>query len=642
MTLADTVLEVSLLLVLLVGVALLTRHRRLPLSAVLVVAGLALSTAGVSPEVGELEGEDFEHVVVFLLLPALVFAAALELDLRTFLRNLTSVLALAVVGFVVSAVLVGVTVQVALGVPLVVALLFGALISATDPVAVVVVFRELGVPRRLLVLVEGESLLNDGVAIVLSSVLLTAALGTPTGPVEGVLQFCAVFVGGALVGAVLGALTALALPWLDPLPAVALTLAVAYGGFVAAEEAFGFSGVMASAVAGLVLSGLAPSRASAAVRSAWEHTWETLDYLANGLLFLLIGLALGFAGLLDHAGQIALAVVAVLLARAFAVAPVVWLLERFAHVPRVGLRNEAVLVWGGLRGGVALALALALPQELADRDLLVAMTGGVVLATLLLNATTIGALVHRLGLDRATPADRFLAAAATVASLQSAERRLAELGLDDDASLARQRAAAEEQLRKVELSEQDELRVVVGRGLQVERTTYQLLSDAGLVPAPVTRTLLAEVDDEIDDLSLRGSEHRLGASHSDRHRLTELLRRLDERLPSPAGEDEQEMAYAEATARRLAARRTAESLDLFDDLPSVRPEVVQRAREIFRRWEQEAIEQLTAFDERDSAATARLRARQAALLAEAEAARALDELAAAGLLPERLADPGAE
>ena len=640
MTLAQTLLDVSLLLLLLVAVALLTRHRRLPLSAALVLVGLAIATVGASPDVGRLEGETFEQVVVFLFLPALVFAAALDLDLRTFLRNLRSVLGLAVVAFVLSAVLVGVAVQAVLPVSLVVALLFGALISATDPVAVVVVFRQLGVPRRLLVLVEGESLLNDGVAIVLSSVLLSAALGAPVGPVEGVLQFLAVFLGGALVGAVLGAVAALALPWLEPLPAVALTLAVAYGGFVVAEHAFGFSGVMASAVAGLVLSAFGPSRASAQVREAWKHAWEVLDYLANGLLFLLIGLALGFAGLLEHTGPILLAVLAVLVSRALAVVPVVWLLERLAGVPRVGRRNEAVLVWGGLRGGVALALALALPEELAERDLLVAMTGGVVLVTLLLNASTIGALVHRLGLDRPSPADRFLSTLAEVASLQAAARRLAELGLEGDASLEQQQQAATEELHRLELSPDDELRVVIGRGLHVERSTYQVLSDAGLLPAPVTRTLLAEVDDELDDLGLRGRHHDLGAGRREPHRLAALLRWTDEHLPSPAGEDAAGLAYAEATARLLASRGTAEALELFDELPAVRSETIAQARDVFRRWEQEAADRLAALDARDAASTRALRERQAAVLVEAERARALAELVESGLLPENLSGRG--
>ncbi|MBW3653439.1 MAG: hypothetical protein KY433_07570, partial [Actinobacteria bacterium] len=113
---------------------------------------------------------------------------------------------------------------------------------------------------------------------------------------------------------------------------------------------------MATAAAGLVLAGLAPSRASAEVREMWEQMWDALDYVANALLFLLIGLVIGPEQLVEHLGPIALAAVVVLVARALAVVPLVWLLERLAHVPRLGWRNEAVLVWGGLRGGVALAL----------------------------------------------------------------------------------------------------------------------------------------------------------------------------------------------------------------------------------------------------------------------------------------------
>ena len=226
------------------------------------------------------------------------------------------------------------------------------LISATDPVAVVAVFRELGVPRRLLTLVEGESLLNDGVAIVLFNVLLAAALGREVSLGGGLLDFLIVFFGGALTGALLGFAAALVLPWLEKLPATALSVAVAYGGFVLADEVFGFSGVMATLAAGLVLSGSAPVRASQEVREGWHELWEALGYVANALLFLLIGLAIEPTLLVRYGGAILLAVAAVLVARALAVVPLVWLLERLAHIPPFGVRNQAVLVWGGLRGGV--------------------------------------------------------------------------------------------------------------------------------------------------------------------------------------------------------------------------------------------------------------------------------------------------
>jgi CPA1 family monovalent cation:H+ antiporter len=638
MELPRLLLELSALLTVAVLVGLVAQRMHVPLSVVLVAVGFLATASGADLEIGGLEGEAFEEVVVFLFLPVLVFAAALGIDLRAFARNLGAILGLAVLAFLISAVLVGVTVHLALGTTLAAAFLFGALISATDPVAVVAVFREVGVPRRLLTLVEGESLLNDGVAIVLFAILLEAATGGSVSVLAGVGDFVAVFVGGAVIGTLLGLVAAFGLPWLDRLPAAALSLAAAYGSFVLADAVLGFSGVMASAAAGMVLAGLAPSRASAEVREVWDQMWEALDYVANALLFLLIGLVIGVDLLGEHAGAILLAVVVVLLARAVAVLPIVWLFERLAHIPRVGARNEAVLVWGGLRGGVALALALALPEELPERELLVALTGGVVLATLLLNATTIQWLVSRLGLDKPSDMDRYLMALARISAVEAARHALTDLDIRPDPRTGAEMAAAErsahEEMARLDVDENEEYRIVVGRGLHVERHTYQALSDGGLLPPAVTRTLLHEVDDEIDDLSLHGHNHRVGDTRQARSGgLERLTRRLVGWLPEPAGTDPTEMAYAEATARRLAARRTSESFEIFDDLPAIRPGTVERARSTFADWERDAVAELADLDCGAGEQGRILRAKQVAMLTQAASHRELAELVSTGLLP---------
>jgi CPA1 family monovalent cation:H+ antiporter len=640
MELPRLLLEVSALLTVAVLVGLVAQRLHVPLSVVLVVIGFLATVSGLGLELGELEGEAFEEVVVFLFLPVLVFAAALGIDLRAFARNLSAILGLAVLAFLISAVLVGFAVHLALGTTLAAAFLFGALISATDPVAVVAVFREVGVPRRLLTLVEGESLLNDGVAIVLFAILLEAATGGSVSVLAGVGNFVAVFVGGAVIGSLLGLIAAFGLPWLDRLPAAALSVAVAYGSFVLADAVLGFSGVMASAAAGMVIAGLAPSRASAEVREMWDQMWEALDYVANALLFLLIGLVIGVDLLREHAGAIVLAVAVVLAGRAVAVLPIVWLLERVAHIPRVGARNEAVLVWGGLRGGVALALALALPEELPERELLVALTGGVVLATLLLNATTIRWLVSRLGLDDPSDVDRYLMAIARISAVEAARKAMTDLGLAPDAQTSGELEAAEssahEEMARLDVDEDEEFRIVVGRGLHVERHTYQALSDEGLLPPAVARTLLHEVDDEIDDLALHGTNHRVGDTRRARSGgLERLTRRLVGWLPEPAGTDPTEMAYAEATARRLAARRTSDSFEIFDDLPAIRQETVERARSTFAEWERDAV---TELDELDSGAGVNgpaLRAQQVRMLTNTASHRQLAELVASGLLPRQ-------
>jgi CPA1 family monovalent cation:H+ antiporter len=171
-----------------------------------------------------LRGEQFEEVLVFAFLPVLIFAAALGISTRAFFRNLGPILVLAIIAFGISAVLVGLALYFGLAIPLTAALLFGALISATDPVAVVAIFRQLGVPERLLTLVEGESMLNDGVAIVLFNILLAVTLGGEASVVGGIVSFFGVFFGGAAIGAALGFVVALVLPWLDRLAAAALSV----------------------------------------------------------------------------------------------------------------------------------------------------------------------------------------------------------------------------------------------------------------------------------------------------------------------------------------------------------------------------------------------------------------------------------
>lgn len=638
-------LEASILLSGAVLVSLFTRRIHIPLTVVLAVTGLIVSELGAELAITRLiAGEGFESLVLNLFLPILIFEAALGLITREFMRNLVPIGALATVALAISAVLVGFSMSATIGIPVAVALLFGVIISATDPVAVVAVFREVGVSDRLLTLVEGESMLNDGVAIVLSQILLVAALGGALSATEAVVDFVGVFAGGTLIGGVIGMLAVLLFPLLSRLPAAALSIAVAYGSYVLADAVLGFSGVMATVAAGILVGSMTESRANREVREMLHELWDALSFVANALLFLFIGLALDFSLIGENLAVIGVATVAVLVARPLGIVPLVWVLERARVIKKVGSRNSAVVVWGGLRGGVALALALALPSEVPHRDTIVAATGGVVLATLLLNATTIKTLVHLLGLDRISRSDQFLAGAARILAIHATRRRLEDVGVADEVLEAHLKAAevdARDDLARANLSAEEELQVLTLRGLHIERETYQGLSDAGLLPPIATRTLMYEIDDEIEE-----TEHGVlrvdAARRGNLPWYARLHRTLLGWLPPPLGEDLAEVGYIEISARRLAAQHAASELDNFRKLPNIDPARIAETKRTFLDWERAAQTRLDDLETQEELRHKVLHHRQAKALSRLSIREILRDLVTTGVVSSSVAEEAGE
>ncbi|CAN5588375.1 hypothetical protein BH20ACT15_BH20ACT15_10310 [soil metagenome] len=587
----DVALATAGLLALASLLAVITGRLRIPLTLILVLIGfLAGELADASRVELPLEGEGFHDVLVFIFLPALVFEAALALPTRVFLRNLVPILTLAIVALAISAALVGLMVHFGLGVSLTAALLFGALISATDPVAVTATFRELGVPNRLLVLVEGESLLNDGIAIVLFDILLLAALGTEDVSVAaGVLDFISVFLGGAVLGAVLGLGVAEVAARLGRLPSTALTVALAYGAFALGEEILGFSGVMASVSAGLVLGGLSKTLIPTDEAETWRAFWDSLGFVANAVLFVLIGLVIDADLLVENLGSVALGIVAVLVSRPLAIFPIMPLLNRLSRLPEVGVRNQMVLVWGGLRGGVALALALAIPASLPDQERFVAMTAGVVVATLLVNATTIRALIGALGLDRPSDLDRFVAAAARFDGARTARSELSGLEADSEVAgrLTEIERAASEEIAAIELDDDRLHQALLRRGIAVERASLQEMVDHGLVPQWHARVALNALEDQLDELSVgqateRGLFHATGLGRV----VYAIARRIHIGELTPA--KWVEIAYRDLKARLRATDAAIEAMRSFGGCPAVMEAHLERAFADFRGWHAKA------------------------------------------------------
>jgi CPA1 family monovalent cation:H+ antiporter len=370
----------------------------LPYAVVLVVGGLAVEQAHLVA-LPQLE----PRVLLFVFLPPLLFDAAFRID-DVELRRLTRpVLWLAVPGTIATAAIVCGILYAVLGIPLAVALLFGSIVAATDPVAVVSVFSSLNAPRRLAVLMEGESLINDGVAIT----LYTAALGLATSGDADVPEAMGLFVrevvGGVGVGVVLGLLVSRLTATVDDhLIEMTLSSALAYGSYLLAQE-IGASGALACVAAGLIHGSYGRKVGmSERTRKLLDDLWEYCGFVVNALVFLLVGFTTNLASLAASWAAVLVGILSVLIARVL----VIMVPPELARLTR-GVRvfaspaERAVLIWGGLRGALTITLALALPSEITDRQLLIDMAIGVVLFTLLVQGVTLGLLIRRTGLAEA-------------------------------------------------------------------------------------------------------------------------------------------------------------------------------------------------------------------------------------------------
>lgn len=381
------------------AVAMVARWIKIPYTVALVVAGLLLGA------VGRIDAPHLTKSLLYaIFLPGLLFEAAFHLEFRKFWSNKLSVVTLAVPGLLVAIALTAVILTPVAqmlhfeeGFTYTHALVFASLIAATDPIAVVGLFRSLGAPKRLAILVEGESLVNDGTAVVVFTLVLAVAQGSNL-TVGGALgQFVWVAGAGAMVGIVLG----FTVSWLthkieDPMVEITLTTIAAYGSFAVGEH-FHVSGVIATVVAGMLCgnygarTGMSPST-KIAVLSFWEY-WA---FALNSVVFLLIGLEVRPEMLLHAWQPILVAFLAVLVARAAVVysasAALRFTKERFSWA------WSGVLTWGGLRGSLSMVLVLALPLTFPHRGFLITITFGVVVLSILIQGLTMGPLLRRLGI----------------------------------------------------------------------------------------------------------------------------------------------------------------------------------------------------------------------------------------------------
>ncbi|MFQ6033501.1 MAG: cation:proton antiporter, partial [Candidatus Bipolaricaulia bacterium] len=389
---AELPLQLALVLLLLAAaVAVAVKFIRLPYTIALVIVGTAIGASGIFPPL-----RLSKELLLGVLLPPILFEGALYMDLEGLRRNWRSIGALALLGTLISAALIGVGAHYLLRLDWPVALLLGVIVSPTDPASVLALFRRLRL-ERLTVIIEGESVFNDGLAVVLFGLVLAGAGTTPLGAIGEFFRAVSIGTG---VGLGFGYLVFRLLAYIDDyLIEGLLTLILAYASFIIAE-ALGGSGVIAVVLAGLIVGNYGRTLSmSPTTRVNLTSFWEFGSFMANSLLFLLIGLGLAQVELALKPVflYIFAAIGLVLLARAAAVYPLCGLLNILRE--EIPLRWQHLIFWGGLRGSIPIALVLGLHGVVSREidNLLLTTVFGVVAFSLIAQGLTIGPLVRRLG-----------------------------------------------------------------------------------------------------------------------------------------------------------------------------------------------------------------------------------------------------
>lgn len=548
------------------------------------------------------------ELLFFVFLPALIFESAYNMSARRLAEDILPITLLAVVSLVISTVAVGYGLVFALSfagieLPLALGLLFGALISATDPVAVLALFKEYGAPQRLALVFEGESLFNDATAVALFLVLLDVVLVGFDGGTTillGTLNFTIMILGGIVFGVICGLIFASAIKATrtNEFSSITLTVVLAYVTFLASElishhlvmfgHEFHISAIIATTIASLVMGNYGRPKINPRAEEFVEKLWGQFAFMSNSIIFVLVGIL--FVDIPWQEGEIlipiALSVVVVALSRALSVYPVAYLYNTFTTSPREIPRSwQHLLSWGSLRGALAVTLVLIIPQDLSipgwtldvpPRDFILALTIGCIFFTIFIKATTIQALMRRLRLNEMTHLEQLEYEEACALTHREVAVRLTtfhERGYITDATYTKLLAEHEKEyaeactlLEQIGVAETKDhtARVLRIYAIGIERRALRELYLYGEISEEVFRKISGKLTLQVEAVEAGDIAHEIPSGMDTRDIFERTLSRLSRLIWPESKEEEIKRLYTYYRAQAIISRKVLKELSRMD------------------------------------------------------------------------------
>lgn len=453
------------------------------------------------------------NLIYYLLLPLLLFEAGMKIDIHQFRLQFWTITFMSTFGLLISMFVIGGGLFYLLGLPFEVALLFGALISATDPIAVLSIFNSLGAPKRLSLLADGESMFNDATAVIAFKVVAVFALGTAVqvshSPLMTLWQFVYVFFGSIIIGGSLGYFASELIKRVknDPVIESTITLTLAIGSFILGDHIIHLSGVITTVSTALIFGHFSKTRISRNVKHFVHEFWNYISYISISLVFFFAAFQLNISQIVVHAPDLPLVIFLILLGRAVSVYLSFAITNRFSlfnSEPDVPLSWQHILNWGGLRGVIPLVLAYTLPETFIYREIIISFTLATFVFTLLVNAITIRWLLVKLGLHLPQKEEEIIQAEKALYKLEQKMKSLAfipELKVSHLAEKQLKEAILIHKQKLLDVSDEKQLKEAISlQALEIIRAKLQSLYDDGYINEGVMIEYGAQLDLQQDSI----------------------------------------------------------------------------------------------------------------------------------------------